>query len=97
MKITRATRRADGLTVGEAMDRDAAFLRSVGIPAQDGQPTLDEKREAFQEKVRQSVLAALDSNAHNEKAWTDSDLPALFKAIDPIADRLFDKQDLKLN
>lgn len=42
--------------------------------------------EAFREKVRRAVLDALDACAADGKGWTDADLPALFKVIDPLAD-----------
>lgn len=92
--ITRATLRADGQTVGEAMDRDAAFLRSLGLDIPDGSPTLDEQREAFQETVRLAVLGAMDEAAQSlgqPHGWTDQDLPAIFPGVDAVADRLFDK------
>lgn len=95
MKITRQTMRADGLTVGEAMDRDSALLRSIGIPAKDGALTFDERRDEFVDEVRNAVLKALDAvmEAHgkSEKGWTDSDLPQLFKPLDKHAESLFDK------
>lgn len=88
MKITRNTLRADGLTVGEALDRDAAFLRSIGIDAEDGAPTFDEQLEAATEAMRNAVLGAIDAQAPDGKGWKDQDLKALFAAIDPIAERL---------
>lgn len=99
MKITRQTMRADGLTVGESMDRDAAFLRSVGFDVKDGQPTHDEKEDAYIEKVREAVLSALDSvdgvdpiKAFNLKGgWRDQDLCDLFPAIDAQAKRQFSR------
>jgi len=95
MKITRQTMRADGLTVGQAMDRDAALLRSLGIPAKDGALTFDEQRDEFQDEVRSAVLKALDGvlEAHGktEKGWTDADLPTLFRALDKHAETLFDR------
>lgn len=93
MKVTRNTLRADGITVGESMDQDAAFLRSIGITARDGQPTVDERREEFVSKVRDAVLNALDSCTSTRRGWTDSDLPRLFAAIDPQANKLFDDQE----
>lgn len=90
MKITRDTIRADGLTVGEAIDQDAADLRSLGFDAKAGALTVDERREEFQAKVRQAVLDALDSCVSSGKGWSDADLPRLFAAIDPQADKLFD-------
>ena len=94
--ITRATVRADGLTVGESMDRDAAFLRSVGIDAKDGAQTIDEQREAFKEAMRVAVLAALDETAKNRfgvgsRGWTDRDLVGIFPAIDRHSATLFDR------
>lgn len=84
--ITRSTLRADGLTVGEAMDNDAAFLRSVGIPVLDGSPTPDERAEeehdARQQALRDAVIDALDIVLGEGKGWQDSDLPQLFKALD---------------
>lgn len=92
MKITRNTLRADGLTVGEAMDRDCAWLRSVGIDAPLHPQTMDEQREEAIDQMRNKVLDAIDSQAPDNKAWKDADLTALFKAIDPIAERLFWKR-----
>jgi hypothetical protein len=94
MNITRNTRRADGLTVGEAMDRDAAFLRSLGFDAKDGQPTFDEQREALTDKCREAVLAALDGVAaevtgNRENGPKDGELARLFDGVDAIADRMF--------
>jgi hypothetical protein len=89
MEITRDTMRADGKTVGQAMDEDAAFLRSIGIPAKDGEPTFDEKRMALQEKVRNAVLDALDSVSPSGKGWEDKDLTALFKPLDQHSENLF--------
>lgn len=99
MKITRNTIRADGLTVGEALDKDAAFLRSVGIPAKDGAKPLDEQREEYVENVRAAVLAALDTIDGVEPTalrsvkggWRDGDLPDLFPAIDAQAVRQFNR------
>lgn len=89
MKITRDTMRADGKTVGQAMDEDAAFLRSIGIDAKDGQPTIDEKLESFQEKVRDAILESLDRISPSGEGWNDADLPNLFKAIDNHSENLF--------
>lgn len=89
MEITRDTMRADGKTVGQSMDEDAAFLRSIGIDAKDGQPTFDEKRAAFQDKVRDAVLNALDSVSPSGKGWEDGDLTNLFKSIDKHSENLF--------
>lgn len=98
MNITRNTMRADGITVGQAMDQDAAFLRSVGIPAPCGQQTHFEKLEAYKEKVRQAVLEALDavdgkewSDKAHPGGWRDQDLPALFRAIDKQAEAQFNR------
>lgn len=89
MKITRNTMRADGMTVGEARDRDAAFLRSMGIPAKDGTKTYDELEEDFIMKTRDAVLDALDNVTPTGKGWTDSYLPTLFPVIDAHAISLF--------
>lgn len=92
MSITRNTLRADGVTVGHAMDRDASFLRSIGINAPDGAPTLDEREEAYVDRIRDVVLAALDSvTPHSEGGCRDSDLPLLFPAIDAQARRQFNR------
>lgn len=93
MDITRNTLRADGLTVGQALDKDAAFLRSIGIAATDGVLTYDERRDEFRDKMRKNVLEAMDLTAASlrEDGPTDADLPAIFRAIDPIADRIFNK------
>lgn len=89
MEITRNTMRADGKTVGQAMDEEAAFLRSQGIDAKDGQPTLDEMKETFKNKVRDAVLDAVDTVSPSGKGWTDRDLPALFKSLDQHSETLF--------
>lgn len=91
MEITRDTMRADGKTVGQAMDEDAAYLRSIGIDAKDGQPTFDEMRALLKEKVRNAVLDALDSVSPTKKGWIDGDLTNLFKGIDQHSDNLFDR------
>lgn len=91
MEITRDTMRADGKTVGQAMDEDAAFLRSMGIDAKDGQPTFDEKRAILKDKVRNAVLDALDGIYPATQGWADKDLTVLFKSIDQHADTLFDR------
>ncbi len=93
MTITRHTLRADGLTVGEALDRDAAFLRSIGIDASDGVQTCDERRNEFRDRMRKLVLEAMDLAAASvrEGGPTDADLPTLFHAIDPVADRIFNR------
>lgn len=87
--ITRNTMRADGLTAGQAMDKDAAFLRSMGIDAKDGQPTFDEEQEAFIDQTRDKVLKALDETTEDGRGITDAELPELFKVIDKIAVRNF--------
>ena len=89
--ITRNTKRADGLTVGQAMDADAAFLRSIGVDAKDGQPTLDERYEDFKENVRQAVLGALDELSPSGKGWLDKDLPQLLTSVDKHAEVLFNR------
>lgn len=103
MNITRQTKRADGLTVGEAMDRDADALRQIGIPGDYGAPTLDERRDYWQRRVRHAVLDALDSIAPmrergslgpDNDGWRDCDLPALFKALDQHADTLFERHGM---
>jgi hypothetical protein len=91
MKITRDTMRADGKTVGQAMDEDAAFLRSIGVDAKDGQPTLDERRDILKEKVRKAVLDALDSVSPSGRGWEDKDLTVLFKSIDLHSETLFNR------
>lgn len=95
-KITRNTMRADGLTVGQALDKDAAFLRSIGIPAKDGALTLYEQREEMIEKFRKAVLDAMDVVAEEvtgdrENGPKDFELRELFRSVDAIADRVFDK------
>lgn len=84
--------RADGKTVGQAMDEDAAFLRSIGVDAKDGKPTFDEEEEEFINKSRELVLDAIDKSMNDGKGWNDGDLPELFKAVDKIAKRNFLKQ-----
>lgn len=96
MKIHRSTLRADGLTVGEALDRDAAFLRSLGIPAKDGALTFDEKRDELEERVRRAVLAALDAEFPQHKL-TDAELPPVFKGLDAYVDRLHRSINLGLS
>lgn len=80
MKITRDTMRADGQTVGESMQKDAAFLRSVGIQPKTSMLP-DEESEMRRDDIRTKVLDALDC-VLGGKGWVDSDLPPLFKAID---------------
>lgn len=77
MKITQNTIRADGLTVGEAMERDRQFLISIGVPIVPSEEQTDEHRNA----VRAAVLDALDL-ALGGKGWIDAELPQLFKALD---------------
>ncbi len=89
MKITRETMRADGKTVGQAMDEDSAFLRSIGIDAKDGTLTFDEQEDEFIEKTRHKVLKALDKTMDDKKGWTDGDLTELFASVDKIAKRNF--------
>jgi len=60
----------------------------VRLPAINQGMTPGGDPEAFREKVRRAVLDALDSCAVDGKGWTDRDLPALFKVIDPLADKL---------
>lgn len=104
MKITRQTVRADGMTVGDAMDRDAAFLRSIGIPAKDGQPTFDERQAALEEcredfvtAFGHHVLDAMDKIVASGnprvkvKGWLDKDLSDLLPAIHKHAGKLFDR------
>lgn len=45
----------------------------------------------FRQAFRDAVLAAMDevSKEHNMPLVTDADLPALFRALDPLAERLF--------
>lgn len=95
MKVTRDTLRADGQTVGQAMDKDAAFLRSVGIDAKDGALTLDEQLDAQKETVRQAVLDALDlafpKPAYPKGGWTDADLSPLFRVLDQHTENVFNR------
>lgn len=91
MKITRSTLRADGFTVGQALDREAAFLRSIGIPAKNDALTFDEQQEEFREFMRRAVLVAMDFCAASleQTGPKDAELPGLFAGIDPIAERIF--------
>ena len=94
MKITRNTLRADGKTVGQAMDEDAAFLRSIGVNCPNEAPTYDEMSEEFREKMRQAVLDAMDEVAagltgNPNDGPKDSELPSLFAAIDRISEKIF--------
>ncbi len=96
MNITRNTLRADGLTVGQAIDKDAAFLRSIGFAVSDGGLTFDEQRDEMREKCRKAVLDALDYVADETLGSRnygpkDAELARLFAGIDPIADRMLDK------
>ncbi len=94
--ITRNTRRADGLTVGEALDRDAAALRSLGFDAKNGALPYDEALDAFKDRARKAVLDALDDLAAEltgdfNDGPKDGELVKLFAGIDPIAERVFNK------
>lgn len=40
------------------------------------------------ETVRRAILNALDECSFDGHGWEDSDLPALFRVIDPIAKRI---------
>lgn len=86
--------RADGLTVGQALDRDAAQLRALGIDARDGARTFDEQRDEFTELVRKAVLDAMDEAAEGltgskHNGPKDGELAKLFAGIDPIAERIY--------
>lgn len=88
--------RADGMTVGESIDKDAAFLRSLGVDAKDGSLPYDQAKDEFRDRFRKSVLDAMDDMAleqtnNRENGPKDSELPALLRAIDPICDRIFNK------
>ena len=91
MKITRNTMRADGITVGEAMDRDAAFLRSVGIDAEDGRKTHDEREEEFIDLFEKKVLKAMDK-VSGGRGWEDKDLQHFLTAVREQAARVFDRK-----
>lgn len=80
MKVTKNTIRADGKTVGEAMEQDRKFLKSIGVPTVENFLTPDEIHDARETAIRGDVLDALD-NALGGKGWIDSDLPDLFKAL----------------
>jgi len=78
------------------MDKDAAFLRSVGLPAKDGQPTFDERREIFKEEIRDAILKTLDDVCEKQFSianigWTDADLMSLFPVIDSHSIKLFER------
>ncbi len=103
MKITRNTMRADGTTVGQAMDNDAAFLRSIGIPAKDGRLTFDEmeeikeqEREDFADDFGHKVLDAMDE-INGGRGWEDKDLSDLLPAIHKHAKKLFDRKNPATN
>lgn len=86
--------RADGITVGEAINREAAFLRSLGYDVKDGGLPFDEAKEEFRDKMRKAVLDAMDECAESltknrEDGPKDQELPALFRGVDAIADRVF--------
>lgn len=89
--ITRDTIRADGLTVGQSLDNEAAFLRNLGFDAKDGVKPYGEKLEDFREQMRLAVLAAMDLVAASvrEDGPKDADLPKLFPVIDNLAERIF--------
>lgn len=97
MNITRNTLCADGLTVGEKLDKDALFLRSIIFDIKDGPLDFNESQDAFREKCRQAVLDALDKMAEGmtdeyHNGPKDNELEKLFAGIDPIADRIFKKR-----
>ncbi len=92
------TMRADGVSVCESMDKDASYLRSIGIQTKREKP-IDERLDDFRDEVRASVLRALDQvmesrRGSDEKGWKDADLPQLFKALDTHAKNLFDRERL---
>lgn len=94
MNITRNTMRADGITVGESLDREAAFLRSIGIPASDGQKPYQQQLSEYTDRVREAVLNALDQvdgkeSPSDKGGWRDEDLSLLFKAVDAQAETQF--------
>lgn len=65
-------------------------------PDQPPAPTLDEQRDAYIERARNTVLNALDELAANttgdrHNGPKDGELVALFAGLDPIARRMFDK------
>lgn len=82
------TTRADGKTIAQVMQENAAFLNSIGIDAK-AEKDFEEEKEDFIEATRQAVLNALDEPMPDKKGWTDKDLLALFKVIDKIAERNF--------
>lgn len=95
--ITRNTIRWDGSTVGDAIDREAAFLRSIGFNVPDGGKTFDEQEDDFVHEVRDAVLEALDTVAEKhgmgiKAGWKDGDLAVLFKGVDEQAKKLFWKK-----
>lgn len=53
--------------------------------------------EAFKDKTREAVLAALDEVAYNfenvdkDSGWRDEDLPLLFRAIDAHSKAVFER------
>lgn len=100
MPVNRQTIRADGLTVGEALQRDREFLISMGVTPHashlPGEPLpYDEQCDDFKHMLRDSVLLALDEFAErhgNRKlGWQDGDLANLFPALDKHAAALFDR------
>lgn len=96
MKITRDTIRADGLTVGQALDRDAAELRTLGHDVKNGCQTYDERLNNFKDRAREEVLNALDVLAleltgNVSNGPKDGELGALFVGVDLIATRIFNK------
>jgi hypothetical protein len=99
MIITRNTMRGDGQTVGQALDKDAAFLRSLGFKVEDGANTIDEQREDFKDECRNAVLDALDAMTlarfkKADKGWIDEDLRAIFKTIDDQSELIFNRNFL---
>jgi hypothetical protein len=81
--------RADGLTVGQARQEDAKFLRSIGKDAVGKVETMDELQESFVEMVRESVMSSFD--AIDPTMLKDEHLTSLFKAVDAIAISHFKK------
>jgi hypothetical protein len=55
---------------------------------------IDNPLTTFRDAVRDAVLAALDSAADEAAVPrpTDGDLPELFRAIDPLAERLYTRR-----
>ena len=69
----------------------AHLARITEIRARTGNEDLHPDHYDFRQALRDQVLAAMDECAeeHSMTKVLDRDLPALFRAIDPLAERLW--------